>query len=296
MKILLAIDSSAASKAAVSEVAARPWPKGTIVHILCAVESNVFMEIPPLIEKVTEIAYSSVKNAAVELQARGLETLETVERGRPQTVITQYAKDWGADFVIVGSQGLSALTRFLLGSVAQAVVRHAPCSVEVVRAGIADKLNTEDSGMKVLLAIDGSDCSIAAAQSVVQRPWPAGTEIKIVSAIDFAIPAAEPWYVDGDLMERLENEETEMMRAAALKVKKIITDAGLKASLAIPIGRAKAVIVDEANAWGADLIVIGSHGRQGVDRILLGSVSEAVAIHAHCSVEVIRDLAKPNQA
>ena len=107
MKILLAIDSSAASKAAVREVAARPWPKGTTVHILCAVESNVFMEIPPLIEKVTEIAYSSVKDAAQKLQARGIETLETVERGRTQTVIIQYAKKLGADFVIVGSQGLT---------------------------------------------------------------------------------------------------------------------------------------------------------------------------------------------
>ncbi len=295
MNILLAIDTSAASKAAVSEVAARPWPKGTTVHILSVVEPNIFVEIPPLIEKITEMAYSSVKDAAQKLQARGIETLESVEQGHPRTVITQYAKEWGADFVIVGSQGFSALARFLLGSVAQAVVRHAPCSVEVVRAGAAYKLNIDDRGMKVLLAIDGSDCSIAAARSVVKRPWPAATEIKIVSAIDFAIPALEPWYVDAGLMERLQSEETERMRTSALTVKKIITGAGLKASLAIPIGHPKAVIVDEANAWGADLIVIGSHGRRGLDRMLLGSVSEAVAMHAHCSVEIIREPSILNQ-
>src|SRR6185503_3115075 len=96
------------------------------------------------------------------------------------------------------------------------------------------------------------------------------------------------------LMERLQSEETQRMRDAALTAKKTITSAELKASLAVAIGHPKAVIVDEANAWGADLIVIGSHGRRGVDRILLGSVSEAVAMHAHCSVEVIRDLAMLN--
>src|SRR6185295_17108929 len=133
MKILLAIDSSAASKVAVSEVAARPWPQGTTVRILNVVESNLFRGILPLIEKVTEIAHSSVKEAAEIIKARGIETYETVEQGHPRTIITQRAKEWGTDFVIVGSQGLSALTRFLLGSVAQAVVRHAPCSVEIVR-------------------------------------------------------------------------------------------------------------------------------------------------------------------
>jgi len=293
MKILLAIDSSAASKVAVSEVAARPWPEGTTVRVLNVVESNLFRGILPLIEKVTEIAHSSVKEAAETIKARGIETYETVEQGHPQTVIAQCAKEWGADFVIVGSHGLSGLTRFLMGSVAQAVVRHAPCSVEVVRPSPSGKLNTAGSRMRVLLAIDGSECSIAAARSVAKRPWPAGSEVKIVSGIDFAIPAVEPWYVDPNLMDRLRNDETERMRDAALMAEKIIASAGLKASLTAPIGHPKAVILDEAKAWGADLVVIGSHGRRGIDRVLLGSVSEAVAMHAHCSVEVIRELSTP---
>jgi nucleotide-binding universal stress UspA family protein len=57
---------------------------------------------------------------------------------------------------------------------------------------------------------------------------------------------------------------------------------------AMPLGEPRAVILDTAKTWGANLIVLGSHGRRGMDRFLLGSVSEAVAIHAHCSVEVIR--------
>jgi nucleotide-binding universal stress UspA family protein len=57
---------------------------------------------------------------------------------------------------------------------------------------------------------------------------------------------------------------------------------------ATPVGEPRAFILDEAKAWGADLIVLGSHGRHGLDRMLMGSVSESVALYAHCSVEVVR--------
>jgi len=65
----------------------------------------------------------------------------------------------------------------------------------------------------------------------------------------------------------------------------------MKAEGAVLKGSQRDRIVEESKAWGADLIVVGSHGRRGLTRYLLGSVSEAVAMHAHCSVEVIRDRA-----
>jgi nucleotide-binding universal stress UspA family protein len=57
-----------------------------------------------------------------------------------------------------------------------------------------------------------------------------------------------------------------------------------------PVGDPRVLTLDHAKEWGADLIVLGSHSRRGLDRMLMGSVSEAVARHAHCSVEVIRPL------
>ena len=62
----------------------------------------------------------------------------------------------------------------------------------------------------------------------------------------------------------------------------------LSSSEATPIGDPRAFILDAAKTWAADLIVLGSHGRHGLERFLLGSVSEAVAVHAHCSVEIVR--------
>jgi nucleotide-binding universal stress UspA family protein len=77
---------------------------------------------------------------------------------------------------------------------------------------------------------------------------------------------------------------------AVMASEKIITDAGLTVSgtVAVPCATPKELILEEAHKWGADLIVVGSHGRRGINRFLLGSVSEAVASHAHCSVEIIR--------
>ena len=59
-------------------------------------------------------------------------------------------------------------------------------------------------------------------------------------------------------------------------------------SISVLVESPKKIILDEAGQWGADLIFAGSHGRRGLDRFLLGSVSEAVALHAPCSVEVVR--------
>jgi nucleotide-binding universal stress UspA family protein len=63
----------------------------------------------------------------------------------------------------------------------------------------------------------------------------------------------------------------------------------VEAAHKMPIGEPRALILDVAEAWEADLIVVAAHGRRGLDRLLMGSVSEAVATYAPCSVEVIRN-------
>jgi len=91
-------------------------------------------------------------------------------------------------------------------------------------------------------------------------------------------------------MEALRAEAMKRSQDAIAGAEQILTDAGLQASeeVSVLLAGPKTVILEEAGTWGADLIVIGSHGRRGITRFLLGSVSEAVALYAHCSVEVIR--------
>jgi nucleotide-binding universal stress UspA family protein len=291
MKVLLAIDSSHSSHV-VATAAARPWPSGTLFCVMSVVDMRHWEGLPALIEDATREAQSLVKSATDKLTQSGHRVFSEIPVGSPKIAIPDYAKQWAADLVMVGSHGQSAATRFLLGSVAHAVLRTAPCSVEVVRQ--KTPASSRAQGMKILLATDGSVCSTKAVQEVANRPWPAKTQIRVISAVQLLTPETPagastltaPYPTS--LLEKIWNDARKHGEKAAAAAEKAITAAGLTVSGRTPDGEPRGLILDEAKAWGADLIVLGSHGRHGLDRVLLGSVSESVALHAHCSVEVVR--------
>ena len=147
--------------------------------------------------------------------------------------------------------------------------------------------------MKVLLAIDGSTCSDAAVRDVANKPWPAGSEVKIVSVVEPAmLPAVETWVPPEDYIEALEragdDQAREIVNKAATRVRQE-QGSRLRVSTEIVRGHPKQAIIEEADACESDLIVVGSHGYQGLTRLWLGSVSQAVASHAKCSVEIVRN-------
>jgi nucleotide-binding universal stress UspA family protein len=304
MKILLAIDSSAASEAVVREAASRPWPSRAIFCVLTVVDISSLEEIPVLIEDSKQRAEKLVKraadalvtSAAAKLDRSKYEVFSEISLGAPKDAIQDFASKWQADLIFIGARGLSAVTRFLLGSVAQAVLRTAPCSVEVVRQ-VASNGSPSGEGMKIVLGTDGSEFSCKAVCSVGKRPWPPGSQVRIVSVPEFvgreAIAAAS--LSDADYSERLLDELSEVARERAgnaiAEASSILRNSGLAISETpeeMPVGDPRTTLLDEANSWAADLIVVGSHGRRGFNRLLLGSVSESVALHAHCSVEVVR--------
>jgi nucleotide-binding universal stress UspA family protein len=144
VKVILAVDGSSYSAAAAHLVATRPWPPNTIVRVLMAVES--IMQPPDMWSGMVGVetlevarkelmrqATQIVNGVAETLRATGLEVETAAREGDPRSVIVDQAQEWSADLIVVGSHGYTGLKRFLLGSVAQAVVSHAPCSVEVVR-------------------------------------------------------------------------------------------------------------------------------------------------------------------
>jgi nucleotide-binding universal stress UspA family protein len=143
--------------------------------------------------------------------------------------------------------------------------------------------------MKILLAVDGSECSNAAVASVAARPWPEGTEVRILSALELPfVPTPETWALPDSYYAQLEEAAKEAAENAVSGATKVLEAKGIRTSTNVRTGQAKSVIVDEAETWGADLIVLGSHGYSGWQRFWLGSVSNAVASQAHCSVEIVR--------
>jgi nucleotide-binding universal stress UspA family protein len=147
--------------------------------------------------------------------------------------------------------------------------------------------------MKVLLAVDGSDCSERAAEMVASQLPRASSDIRVLhvdewpkglpTELAFAEgPAAAKAVELSHERRRLDAEALVSRHAANLRA------AGLRTSTVVRSGDAREGVLESAAEWGADLIVLGSHGRTGIDRFLLGSVSESVARHAPCSVLIVR--------
>jgi nucleotide-binding universal stress UspA family protein len=148
--------------------------------------------------------------------------------------------------------------------------------------------------MKVLLAVDGSECSKNAVHEVATRPWRDGTELKIISIIEepFQYLLTDPFLITEAIRVNLMEKEDEKMNSLLEELKASIHSAKMSEELEIETeviwGSPKRMIVEEAEKWEADLIVVGCHGYGNIKRFLLGSVSQSVAMHAPCSVEIVR--------
>ena len=146
--------------------------------------------------------------------------------------------------------------------------------------------------MKILLAVDGSECSDAAVKEIAHRPWPVGTVMKVFSVVELPFaPTTETWALPDSYYTQLEESGRERAQAAIEKsVKTLREEIGMVLEIItdIKMGHAATTIIDEAESWRADLLIIGSHGYRGFKRFLLGSVSTTIASHAKCSVEIIR--------
>jgi nucleotide-binding universal stress UspA family protein len=140
--------------------------------------------------------------------------------------------------------------------------------------------------MRILLAIDDSRFSEAAANSVVRQFRPEDTEVRVLHVVE-PIAISEPPQMSPGYFPELEEQLPEA-RELVDRVSITLSSAAFRVTASVAEGDARTIILQEAKEWHADLIVLGSHGRKGLGRFFLGSVSEAVARHAHCSVEIVR--------
>ena len=287
MTILLAVDSMDVADIAVQHFRRCPWPAGSMVEVLCVIDQIDLSNVPQLIEDLTERAVELAHYTAEKIGELGIRSLAMVLSGNPKNVIVDHAVEIGADFILIGAHEEIGKRRFLLGGVAKAVLRAAPCSVEVLRAPAIQ--GGIPRPPRVLLATDGSECSVLAAHSIARRPWPAGTEVRILSVVELRTSLFHVPFPPG-AEEELRTQAMQRTQEAIREAEEIVTNAGLQTSEAISVllAEPESIIAIEAGQWEADLIVLGSHGRRGFNRLLLGSVSEGVALHAGCSVEVVR--------
>ena len=140
--------------------------------------------------------------------------------------------------------------------------------------------------MKILLAVDDSKFSDAALQVVIAQIPPQGTEVLVLHVVE-PITLSPPPQMSASYAPELESRVKDGRELVEREAQRLRA-AGFKADGAVENGDIREKIIDAAAEWRADLIVMGSHGRRGLQRFLLGSVAEHVARHAQCSVEIAR--------
>jgi nucleotide-binding universal stress UspA family protein len=217
-----------------------------------------------------------------DLQARGIQTQLVGRVGAPGDVIGDVAKEFSAELICVGTHGHTGIQRFLLGSVATAVLRTAPCDVLVCRGP-----GTSAPFSRPLVASDFSPAASRALRNAAALTAP-GAPIEVIHA--WQLPAGSwgatllgqarfPWNTVRDAV-------LSGVKAQADKLVAETTDLGHALHVELVQGPPPSVITQAAERGGHDLIAVGTHGHRGFRRLLLGSVAENVIRHAPCSVLV----------
>ena len=294
MKVLLAVDGSDASMSAVATAAALPTPPGSEIRVVSVVPTtfapegspwpNVIRVEPPndrdrIFDDVTRRLLDIADRLCVGDRTVHVEVLD----GRPATEIVTDAERWGADLIVVGARGLSTARRLLIGSVSSEVVDHAPCPVLVARG----------EGIKrVLWATDHSSEAEQTGDFIAESGLFDEAEFRVLSVADSGMA----WWAGMSPVDGATSMEV-YADAVALAERRARTAAEAAADR-LPGGRVTAVyrqpgdipyaIVQEAETFGADLIILGARKSGVIHRWLIGSVSRSVLHHAPMSVLIVR--------
>ena len=218
-----------------------------------------------------------------QLEARGVAAEVVTRVGPPGEIVAQVAKDRAADLIVIGTHGHTGISRFLLGSVATSVLRHAPCDVLVCRG-----TSGPSPFLRPLVATDFSPNAARALKNAARLAG-AGVAIEVVHA--WQLPTGSwgatllgqarfPWSTVRDAVVRSAQEQADHL---------VADNANLGHPLHVELvqGPPASVITHAAERGGHDLIAIGTHGHRGFRRLLLGSVAESTIRHAPCSVLVV---------
>ncbi len=276
-KILVAYDGSPSARNALSLASQLAREDKSWIKILAVV--------PPYLGDLELIGVSDIKETiagpGLELltEARqmadreGIHILTDLEQGEPYEQIVQVAEEENCDLIIMGRRGKAKMERELMGSVTARVIGHTSKDVLVIPE------NGTLSWENILLATDGSTCcdnGLARALEIAQE-----RKVKL-SAVSVVYTNDEFYAVGQEVMKELYQEADKVLD----KVRKWAGDLGVQTELFVRDGEPHQAIIAMAAEISASLIVMGSHGRKGLTRLLMGSVTERVIGYADCPVLV----------
>jgi nucleotide-binding universal stress UspA family protein len=302
MRILLATDGSRAADQARDLVAALPWREGGRVRIVSVAPTRTDLLGVPWVVDVQPDA-DRIEDEALRVHRDALETAQReissarldvviepiLVRGRAASAIVEEARSMPADLIVVGHRGHGRWESMLLGSVSSEVVDHAPCPVLVAR---------DERLGPIVFADDGSPSARHAEAVLTSWPLFTGLPVTVLTVAEEHFPggsALTPLLYPEAMAQYIEStHELEQSRraeneAAAARLR----SGGFHVTPLVRQGDPAHEIVAEARAREAGLIVVGTRGQSGLQRLILGSVARNVLLHAPCSVLIVRPASPP---
>lgn len=266
-QLLLATDGSDVSAGAVRvalHMASRCGSHLTVMHMAPTLPQYAMFN-PTGVQQAEETGGAVLSEVERQAGTACVNCVPVLRYGdEPVREIVSQAEESQADLVIMGRRGVHWLERLMLGEAAARVVGHVHCSVVVVpkESGIWEK--------GILLAVDGSRFADAAAVAAGQLARRCGLPVTVLSVC-----------ASDDI-------QCDMVQTMADRVRDLLRQEGVAADSVVREGNPAQTIVAAAAENDCDLIVVGNQGRSGLDRLLMGSVSQQVVIQAKCPVMVVK--------
>lgn len=287
MRILVAVDGSDQSYEAARALAyLAPQREVIILHVLDVPKPAYPMMVP----EVARELYTTVERGMREDGERLLERINSIlplhtgptskrlEVGNPAKMILSAAKRERADLILLGSRGLGPVQEVLLGSVSHRVITQASCPTLVVNKHVR-------ALKKVLLAVEGEENAGTAMKFLEAKPFKEPVEVTVLTILPWATPLWPAGISESEaLKEQAIKGAGEFVDGMAVKLSK----RGYRASGSVTLGDPGHAILGWAGETKPDLIIMGSRGRRGATRFLLGSASHTVLHRAPCPVLVLR--------
>jgi nucleotide-binding universal stress UspA family protein len=284
-KILLATDGSDNAVGAAVFLARLPLQPGTAIQVVCVVDRLVENVLEAVQPGQRGRALRLVEAAADGVRRAGIEVTTVVRTGDADHQIILAAQEFGADLLVLGSQGLTGLEDFLLGSVARNVAKHASCTVLVVRA-------SERGIDSVIVAADGSAHARHAVAFAAELPLPADTQFTLVYSVRPQHPIVDLTAIgDERLYAALQDADQQRRQNGA----ELLRDAtacmetyGRRSTAELREGDPAEQILAVAEERSAGLIVAGARGVSLIEKLVMGSVADRLLKRAPCSVLIVR--------
>jgi nucleotide-binding universal stress UspA family protein len=287
MRVLLAVDGSDQSTFAAQTVAALASVTHlTIVHVVDLPRLTFSMLGPEIAHDMTGIAHQALQTEGKQILARTLALLSShssapstrLEEGVPADLIMSVAQEEQTDVIVMGARGKGQVREFLLGSVSQRVLTHAPCPVLVVNSPVAKLHN-------LLVAIQSEEDAERVTQFLQKRPFPQEATITILTVVP--IPRS---LLRGGASASEEKVEQALQSAEEFLDRAVIQiQAGTyPVKPLVSLGEPAQTILEESKLLSPDAILLGVHHPSALSRFVLGSVSHTVMHHSVHPILVFR--------